>query len=249
MEVKGIFIIKVGADNLIKKIDELCSKYNCRSAVNDKQSLALYRSYCYDISSMLNTSFESGMYGIERCKRFIEKCRCSDDVNIINATLQMIFGMLMDLKYMAQSSIPIKDFPSCKKLTELSCEDAISISKDLVKNGIIKNGISVMLLGKSVSDGIEIIHVRNFYKNMLGELQREVNEEQHIVVPIEQFLIDKCNAEIGYCDMAVIKMGFKVATEINELLDSARKNIDKFEKEMNRYNTAEMSFSNKCQQR
>ena len=41
MEVKGIFIIKVGADNLIKKIDELCSKYNCRSAVNDKQSLAL----------------------------------------------------------------------------------------------------------------------------------------------------------------------------------------------------------------
>lgn len=105
----------------------------------------------------------------------------------------MIFGMLMDLKYIAQNSIPIKDFPSCKKLTELSCEDAISISNDLVKNGIIKNSISAMLLGKSVSDGIEIIHVKNFYKNMLGELQREANEEQHIVVPIEQFLIDKCN--------------------------------------------------------
>lgn len=161
----------------------------------------------------------------------------------------MIFGMLMDLKYMAQNSIPIKDFPSCKKLTELSCEDAISISKDLVKNGIIKNSISAMILGKSVSDGIEIIHVRNFYKNMLGELQREANEEQHIVVPIEQFLIDKCNAEIGYCDMAMIKIGLKATTEINELVDSAHKNIDKFEKEMNRYNTAEMSFSNKCQQR
>ena len=178
MEVKGIFIIKVGVDNLIKKIDELCSKYNSRSAVNDRQSLALYRSYCYDILSMLNTSFEIGMWGIERCKRFIEKCRCSDNVNIVNATLQMIFGMLMDLKYMAQNSIPIKDFPSCKKLTELSCEDAISISKDLVKNGIIKNSISAMILGKSVSDGIEIIHVRNFYKNMLGELQREANEER-----------------------------------------------------------------------
>lgn len=175
------------------KIDELCSKYNSRSAVNDRQSLALYRSYCYDILSMLNTSLEIGMWGIERCKRFIEKCRCSDDVNIVNTTLQMIFGMLMDLKYMAQNSIPIKDFPSCKKLTELSCEDAISISNDLVKNGIIKNSISAMLLGKSVSDGIEIIHVKNFYKNMLGELQREANEEQHIVVPIEQFLIDKCN--------------------------------------------------------
>ena len=84
---------------------------------------------------------------------------------------------------------------------------------------------------------------------MLGELQREANEEQHIVVPIEQFLIDKCNAEIGYCDMAMIKIGLKATTEINELVDSAHKNIDKFEKEMNRYNTAEMSFSNKSQQR
>lgn len=244
MEVKGIFIIKSGADNLIKKIDELFSKYNNRSAVNDKQNLALYRSYCQDVISMFNASFEAGMWGVERCKKFIEKYRWTDDVNLINATLYMINGMLLDLKYMAQDSIPIKDFPSCKKLTELSCEDAISLSKDLVKNGIIKSGIGIILLGKAVADGIEIVHVRQFYENMLNELQREINEEQHILIPIEQFLIEKCNAEIGYCDIAMIKTGLKAGKEIKGLMDTAHKNIEKFEKETNIYNTKEISLSN-----
>lgn len=132
-------------------------------------------------------------------------------------------GMLLDLKYMAQNSIPIKDFPSCKKLTELSCEDAISLSKDLVKNGIIKSGIGIIMLGKAVADGIEIVHIRQFYENMLNELQREINEEQHVLIPIEQFLIEKCNAEIGYCDIAMIKTGLKAGKEIKELMDTAHK--------------------------
>lgn len=244
MKVKGIFIIKVGADNLIQKIDELFSKYNNRSAVNDKQNLALYRSYCHGVISVFNASFEAGMWGVERCKKFIEKCMWADDVNIINATLLMINGMLLDLKYMAQNSIPIKDFPSCKKLTELSCEDAISLSKDLVKNGIIKNGISVILLGKAVSDSIEIVHIRQFYEDMLNELQREMKEEQHTLIPIEQLLIKKCNAEIRYCDIAMIKTGLKTGKEIKGLMDAAHKNIEKFEKEASRYNTKEISFPN-----
>ncbi len=43
------------------------------------------------------------------------------------------------------------------------------------------------MLGKAVADGIEIVHIRQFYENMLNELQREINEEQHILIPIEQF--------------------------------------------------------------
>lgn len=244
MEVKGIFIIKEGANNLIRKIDELFFKYNNRSAVNDKQNLVLYRSYCHDVISMFNASFEAGMWGVERCKKFIEKYRWADDVKIINATLLMINGMLLDLKCMAQNRIPIKDFPSCKKLTELSCEDAISLSKDLVKNGIIKSGIGIMMLGKAVTDGIEIVHIRQFYENMQNELQREIDEEQHILIPVEQFLLEKCNVEIGYCDIAMIKTGLKAGKEIKELTDAAHKNIEKFEKEASRYNTKEISFPN-----
>lgn len=244
MEVKGIFIIKSGADNLIRKIDELSFKYNNRSAVNNKQNLALYRSYCHDIISMFNASFETGMWGVERCKNFIEKCRWANDVNIINATLLIINGILLDLKYMAQNSIPIKDFPSCKKLTELSCKDAISLSKDLVKNGIIKSSISIIMLGKAVADGIKIVHIRQFYKNILNELQREIREEQHTLIPIEQLLIEMCNAEIGYCDIAMIKTGLKAGKEIKGLMDTAHKNIEKFEKEVSKYNTKEISFPN-----
>ncbi len=44
--------------------------------------------------------------------------------------------------------------------------------------------------------------------------------------------MDKFNAEIGYCDIASIKTGVCAAKEVLGLLDIARKNIDKLERQL-----------------
>ena len=44
--------------------------------------------------------------------------------------------------------------------------------------------------------------------------------------------MNKFNAEIGYCDIASIKTGIGAAKEVVGLLDIARKDIDKFEQQL-----------------
>ena len=97
---------------------------------------------------------------------------------------------------LVKTMVSIKDLPSCKKLTELSAEDIISKAKDLIKNDIVKTGIGVLLLGSKINDVVRIEDVKGYYKNRLSQLTQEILTKGGLTTPIEQFLIDKFNAEI-----------------------------------------------------
>ncbi len=181
---------------------------------------------------MLETCFAIEMQGASRCRRFVEKCAHTDDINLVQIGSIQIFDMLMHLRCIAQSAVLIKDMPSCKKLTELSVEDAIAAATDLEKSDIVKSIAKSLLLGTKIKNAIKISDVRNYYNEQIKELQKELDEEQREITPIEQFLMDKFNAEIGYCDIASIKTGVGAAKEIFDLEDIARKNIYKFEQQL-----------------
>ncbi len=48
---------------------------------------------------------------------------------------------------------------------------------------------------------------------------------------MEQFLLDKFNAEIGYCNIALFKAGIGAVEELKGLAEIGKKHIEKFEKE------------------
>lgn len=156
----------------------------------------------------------------------------TDDINITQAATMQIFDVLMQLRNIAQNAIRIKDMPSCKKLTELSTKDAIAAATDLIKSDIVKGIAKSWILGKKIKDTIEISDIRKYYNDQIEELQKELREEQREITPIEQFLMDKFNAEIGYCDIASIKTGIGAAKEAVGLLDIAHKNSKKFEQQL-----------------
>lgn len=85
---------------------------------------------------------------------------------------------------------------------------------------------------QKIKDTIEISDIRKYYNDQIEELQKELREEQREITPIEQFLMDKFNAEIGYCDIASIKTGIGAAKEAVGLLDIAHKNSKKFEQQL-----------------
>lgn len=231
MNPQGIFIIK-GKENAVTQIEQLCTRYNSKNAANNVQSVALFKAYCRETINMLETCFVTEMQGAARCKRFVEAFLHTDDINMTQAGTIQIFDMLMRLRNIAQNSIRIKDMPSCKKLTKLSTEDAVAAATDLIKSDIVKGIAKSLLLGTKFKDAIEISDVRKYYNDQIEELQKELHEEQREITPIEQFLMDKFNAEIGYCDIASIKTGTGIAKEAVGLLDIARKNIDKFEQQL-----------------
>lgn len=232
MEPQGIFVIK-DKENAIAQIESLCKKYNSKSAVNNKQSVALFKAYCRETLNMLETCFATEMQGAARCKQFVEKLLHTDDINIAQIGVSQVFDMSMCLWKIAQNSIRIKDMPSCKKLTEMSPEDAAAAAVDLIKSDIVKGIAKSWLLGVKIKDAIEISDIRRYYNAQIEELQKELREEQREISPIEQFLMDKFNAEIGYCDIADAKTGVDAAKEAVDLLDIAHKNIKKFEQKLN----------------
>lgn len=44
---------------------------------------------------------------------------------------------------------------------------------------------------------------------------------------IEQFLLDKFNAEIGYCNLALVKAGIGITEELRDMAEIGRKHIEK----------------------
>ncbi len=231
MKPQGIFVVK-DKENAVAQIDNLCKKYNSKNADNNRQFMALFRAYCQETIDLLEKCFAAEMQGASRCKRFVEKFAHTDNIDIAKAGTIQIFDMLMRLRDIAQNAILIKDLPSCKKLTELSTEDAIAAATDLIKSDIVKGVAKSLLLGVKIKDAIDISDVSNYYNEQIKELRKELDEEQREISPIEQFLMDKFNAEISYCDIASIKTGIGAAKEVVGLLDIARKNINKFERQL-----------------
>ncbi|MBQ9217003.1 MAG: hypothetical protein IJ160_02340 [Muribaculaceae bacterium] len=224
-----IYVAVKDKDYVLEKIHGLCDKYHNKSVPDYKQQRALFRNYCHDTLVVFNDCFETSMLGMIRLIRKVESFQRQDRINIEIAALE-ISNLLIELNSLVVSMVAIKDLPSCKHLIGLSAEDIIEKSKDLVKNGIVKAGIAAVLLGSKINNVVNIENIRNYYQSNLEELKNEIQIKAKPISPIEQFLIDKFNAEIGYCNTALLKAGIGITKELIDLVNIGKKHIEKYEK-------------------
>ena len=63
----------------------------------------------------------------------------------------------------------------------------------------------------------------------------EINIKNGESCPVELFLIDKFNAEIGYCNIALLKAGMGVTEELKALVEIGRAHIEKYENNLQKY--------------
>ena len=66
----------------------------------------------------------------------------------------------------------------------------------------------------------------------MAQLMKEIQQKGGEMSPIEQFLMYKFNAEIGYCNIALLKAGIGISEELKGLADLGRKHIEKYENEL-----------------
>lgn len=219
-----IFVGVKPKDYILSRIDGLGEKYSGRSG----DSRALLKSYCHDTIEVLEDCFDTSLLGITRCINKVKLYQGGDNVNTEQAIFYIV-DMLIRLKNIAKAMVPIKDLPSCKSLIGLSSEDIVSKAKDLVKNDIVRVGVSALLLGSSINKVVKIEDVKWFYKDSLEELNNEILIKGNSVSPLEQFLLDKFNAEIGYCNLAMTKAGIGAFDAVKDIVEIAMKDIEKYE--------------------
>lgn len=224
-----IFLLKKDKEIVLSKIDEIFQKYQTINPTNNVQRRSILRKCCHDIDCLLDECFEPSLWGVAKCKKKTNNCYRADDPLLVDASFCILGQMLSDLKSRTYSAIPLKDYPSCRKLVGLSPEDIISKTKELVKNDIVKAGVCFLLLGLGIGDAINIVDIKKLYQGFLDELQKEIQDKNNGINSVEQELMDWFNAEIGYCDLAMCKAGISIGENVEELIDIAQKNIERYE--------------------
>jgi len=81
----------------------------------------------------------------------------------------------------------------------------------------VKVGAGAILLGSKINDVIKIEDVKDYYHRNLEELQNEIKLKGALASFMEQFLLDKFNAEIGYCNLALVKAGIGITDELKDI--------------------------------
>lgn len=242
MELLGIFITKKRKDEALAIFDNLNQKYGVKHSTNVRQEIALCKSFCHDVAKAITECFEAEMWGPKRCLRRLEQCQSNDNVDKVPTIAIDTIGMLLGLRKIIFDSIPIKDLPSCKHLTELSTGDAISVINDLGKNNIVKAIVCAGLFGKNIADRIEIADVEKYYMRQIEELGRELAEEHREMCDIEVFLMAKYQAELGYCHQARVKTGIGTVKEIVGIINNASEAIRKYEGMVAPKNTPSLTY-------
>ena len=107
----------------------------------------------------------------------------------------------------------------------------LSLEKDLIKtaikelcegNPVVKQLVNIGAIAKGIYDADTIIQIMLFYKDFVVELEREQNDEHWTLCEMEQRLLDKANAECGYCYLALLKVGYTLSEDIHNFIDEAK---------------------------
>jgi hypothetical protein len=228
--LRGIFVITKDKEEALGVFDNLAKEFQNRHACTDKQSVSICKAYCSECKKAIKECFSYEMWGPKQCLKKLEQHYINDDPYKTSSILFDVFAMVSNLRSIISTSVPIKDLPSCKNLCELSTSDAISAINDLGGNGIIKVVVCAGLLGKNISDNIEISEIENFYKRNIDELEYELKLEKREPNDMEEFLLTKYRAEICYCHNARLKTGIGIVKELSSITQNITEHIQKYEK-------------------
>ena len=228
--LRGIFVITKDKEEAFGVFDNLAKEFQNRHACTDKQSVSICKAYCSECKKAIKECFSYEMWGPKQCLKKLEQHYNNDNPYKTSSILFDVSTMMGDLRALISTSVPIKDLPSCKNLCELSTSDAISAINDLGGNGIIKVVVCAGLLGKNISDNIEISEIENFYKRNIDELEYELKLEKREPNDMEEFLLTKYRAEICYCHNARLKTGIGIVKELSSITQNITEHIQKYEK-------------------
>ena len=205
----------------------------------NQSDIASQRAFCDKVYKILSTRLVQGLYAVEKTKNKLKAEMTSDNAILLMDASAYAFGVICDIKNRFAHVIPLSEFPSCKHMLFLEKDLIKTAIKDLCEdNSIVKQLINIGAIAKGIYDASTIVQVLLFYKNFVVELEREKNDEHWSLCEMEQWLLDKSNAECGYCYLALLKVGCTLSRDIHDFIDEAKahQSIHHFEETYHKQN-------------
>lgn len=189
----------------------------------NQSDIASQRAFCDKVYKILSNRFVQGLYAIERTKRKLKAEMTSDNAILLMDASVYALDVICDIKDRFAHVIPLSKLPSCKHMLSLEKDLIKTAIKELCENNpIVKQLVNIGAIAKGIYDADTIIQVLLFYKDFVVELEREQNDEHWTLCEMEQWLLDKSNAECGYCYLALLKVGCSLSKDIHDFIDEAK---------------------------
>lgn len=218
-----IVLARAPIEALHKDVADAFEYARKHKVILNQSDTASQRAFCDKVYKILSIRMVQGLYTVEKTKKKLKDGMTSDNVTILMGTSTYAYSILCDIDSRFAHVIPLSEFPSCKHM--------LSLEKDLIKtaikelcedNPVVKQLINIGAIAKGIYDANAIIQVLLFYKNFVLELEREQNDEHWTLCEMEQWLLDKANAECGYCYLALLKVGCTLPKDIHDFIDEAK---------------------------
>ena len=218
-----IVLATVPLEALHKDVADAFDYAQKHKVILNQSDIASQRAFCDKVYKILSTRLVQGLYAVEKTKKKLKAEMTSDNAILLMDASAYAFGVICDIKNRFADTIPLSDFPSCKHMLSLEKDWIKTAIKKLCEdNPVVKQWINIGVIAKGVYDVDTIIQVLLFYKDFVVELEREVNDEHWHFCETEQWLLDKANAECGYCYLALLKVGYTLSEDIHDFIDEAK---------------------------
>lgn len=193
------------------------------------------RTFCNKVYSILSTRMVQGLYAVEKTKHKLKEGMTSDNAVVLLGISSYALSALCEIKDRFSNAIPLSQMPSCKQFLSIENDLFETAIKELCDNAIVKELIKIGAIAKGVYDATKIVTVFMFYRNIVKELEWEINNADWKLCEVEQWLLDKAKAECGYCFLALVKAGFAISNDIKDFINEAKAQIDieEFERKQN----------------
>ena len=236
---KGIFITKVGTEIIKQRLNEIIEDSK-KYAPNNSMRRNLYKSICHQLIQLFDDYFENNIWSVSNCREMLCNMYFSDNIEQLQFKEAYVKGILVELKIMLNNMIPLNHLPSCSDMFEIKEKDIVLKSiKNISQNEITLKFTSAINLVDKAGDVSKINEIASFYIPIYNELNRLIYEEHWTLSSIEQHLLLRVKAELGYCYLAAVKTGIEVKQEVKDLI----KNEDQAKNYINKYSQSDYNFN------
>ena len=222
-------------DALHKDIAETFEYTRKHKVIFNQADIPSQRTFCNKVYSILSTRMVQGLYAVEKTKHKLKEGMTSDNTAILLGTSSYALSALCEIKERFSHAIPLSQLPSCKHFLSIENDLFEASIKELCDNAIVKQLINIGAIAKGVYDGTTIVQVLMFYRNIVKELEWEINKANWKLCETERWLLDKAKAECGYCFLALVKVGYSISEDITDFINEvkAQNYIKEFEEKAN----------------
>lgn len=222
-------------DALHKDVAETFEYARKHKVIFNQADIPSQRTFCNKVYSILSTRMVQGLYAVEKTKHKLKEGMTSDNATILLGTSSYALSVLCEIKDRFSHAIPLSQLPSCKHFLSNENDLFEAAIKELCDNAIVKQLINIGAIAKGVYDATTIVEVLMFYRNIVRELEWEINNANWKLCDVERWLLDKAKAECGYCFLALVKVGYSISRDIKDFINEvkAQNYIKEFEEKAN----------------